>query len=418
MFPPPSAPEHARAPAAAAPPPPPPPAAKPPPPPGKPGMPSNKPPPPTGRTIPPPGKPGMSSNKPPAPAAGRTVPPGRVSASAAAGPGSEAEPVSVEAASESLSEPAAPPLAPAPSIPAPRASHPGAAHRALGPADRTVRHGVAGRTNGASAASVNATAPQLSFKPPPRSLPPPAEPAPVSEPSASLLKQIAPRKGMHPLAYALIAMSAVFGGVSAVLLLARQPQPQVIYMPVPGPVPPNGDEVAGRPSLPAPPSLEAMQGAPGAAGAQATRSGAAALGRPGDARSTAPGAQGGSGLSDTSGFNNTGGPGPGESGAGATGQLTAGEINGVVAQNQPLIRRKCWQPALDAHAGSGPTARVGASIVIGASGNVEAASASGAEKDYPGLASCITNRLKGWKFPPSSGSTPVNIPFFFAGPQQ
>ena len=31
-------------------------------------------------------------------------------------------------------------------------------------------------------------------------------------------------------------------------------------------------------------------------------------------------------------------------------------------------------------------------------------SASGAEKDYPGLSSCIAGQMQGWKFPPSSGS--------------
>ena len=86
----------------------------------------------------------------------------------------------------------------------------------------------------------------------------------------------------------------------------------------------------------------------------------------------------------------------------------------MVAQNQPIIRRKCWQGALDAMSGPGPSARVMAKIVIGASGSVESATASGAENDYPGLSSCIAARVKTWKFPPSSGSTPVNIPFVFA----
>jgi hypothetical protein len=106
-------------------------------------------------------------------------------------------------------------------------------------------------------------------------------------------------------------------------------------------------------------------------------------------------------------------PDPGGSGGTLT-QLTAGEINGVVAQNQPLIRRKCWQPAIDARSGGGPSARVSATIMIGPSGAVESASAGGAEKDYPGLSSCIAGRLRAWKFPPSGGRTPVSIPFVFA----
>lgn len=79
-----------------------------------------------------------------------------------------------------------------------------------------------------------------------------------------------------------------------------------------------------------------------------------------------------------------------------------------------MIRRKCWQPALDSRAGFGPSARVTAQILIGPSGDVQMASASGAESDYPGLSSCIASRVKGWKFPASSSSTPVKIPFVFA----
>jgi hypothetical protein len=120
---------------------------------------------------------------------------------------------------------------------------------------------------------------------------------------------------------------------------------------------------------------------------------------------------------DTSGFGQPAdGPsaGPEGAGSGVATQLSTGEINGVVAQNQALIRRKCWQPALDSRAGWGPTARVSAKILIGPSGDVQTASASGAENDYPGLSSCIAARVKGWKFPPSASSTPVNIPFVFA----
>ncbi|HVK64157.1 MAG TPA: AgmX/PglI C-terminal domain-containing protein, partial [Polyangium sp.] len=110
----------------------------------------------------------------------------------------------------------------------------------------------------------------------------------------------------------------------------------------------------------------------------------------------------------------TSGPAGGAQAAGA-GQLSTGEISGVVEANRPLVKRRCWQPALDATKGmGGSSARVSASIVIGPSGTVQLVSASGAEKDYPGLSSCIAARIKGWKFPASGGSTPVNIPFVFA----
>ena len=90
-------------------------------------------------------------------------------------------------------------------------------------------------------------------------------------------------------------------------------------------------------------------------------------------------------------------------------------MSAVVEQNRPLVKRRCWQPALDSHKGMGAsTARVSASVTIAPSGAVQSVSASGAEKDYPGLASCIAGRIKGWKFPASGGTTPVNIPFVFA----
>ncbi len=90
---------------------------------------------------------------------------------------------------------------------------------------------------------------------------------------------------------------------------------------------------------------------------------------------------------DTSGFTSTI-PGPSTAQlpppTGAGGQLSAGEIQGVVAQNQAIVKRKCWQPALESRAANAPTnARVNGSITIGASGNVESATASGGERDFP-----------------------------------
>jgi hypothetical protein len=242
--------------------------------------------------------------------------------------------------------------------------------------------------------------------------------APISEPPESLLKQIAPgRRGLHPAAYALIAASAVFGGVSAVLLLSRPPPqaPPTIVVQVPA-LPPTVN--VGAPNIPAPPGMNPGEAAQPGSPAGAPKPGASVApisptGLPAGAKTASPT---GSANIDTSGFGQPTGapPGPEGPGAGVTTQLSAGEINGVVAQNQALIRRKCWQPALDSRAGGGPSARVTAKILIGPSGNVETASASGAESDYPGLSSCIASRVQGWKFPASSSSTPVNIPFVFA----
>ena len=38
----------------------------------------------------------------------------------------------------------------------------------------------------------------------------------------------------------------------------------------------------------------------------------------------------------------------------------------------------------------------------------------GDPKGYRGLAQCISNRVRGWQFPPSGDTTTVNVPFVFA----
>lgn len=222
---------------------------------------------------------------------------------------------------------------------------------------------------------------------------------------------------MSPLAYAFIAMAAAFGGVSAYVLLSPKPQTAVQVVTAPShpvdlptaapPPPPNVEPDAPAPAETAPARPEAAS--PGKLGAVASQ-------RP---QPEKPVASATAAPLDRSGFGaGVPGPtsGPGSQGAGSSlSQLTQGEISGVVEANRPSVRRHCWQPALDARdRNASTTARVSASVVIGASGAVQSVSAGGSEKDYPGLASCIGSRIKSWRFPPSSGSTPVTIPFVFA----
>ncbi|WP_437726492.1 GYF domain-containing protein [Sorangium sp. So ce861] len=247
-----------------------------------------------------------------------------------------------------------------------------------------------------------------------------AEPAPLVATPASLVETVAPRRrsGMSPLAYAFIAMAAAFGGVSAYVLLSPKPQTtvQVVTAPPSNPV----DLPTAAP--PPPPSLEPE--APPPAEAPSVKPEPASPGKPGAVASQRPApekpvASATGAQLDRSGFGAgvpgpTSGPGSQGAGSGLT-QLTQGEISGVVEANRPSVRRHCWQPALDARdRNASTTARVSASVVIGASGAVQSVSAGGSEKDYPGLASCIASRIKSWRFPPSSGSTPVTIPFVFA----
>ncbi|MEO5728906.1 MAG: hypothetical protein ABI134_26630, partial [Byssovorax sp.] len=219
------------------------------------------------------------------------------------------------------------------------------------------------------------------------------------------------RRPLHPMAYAFIAFAAVFGGVAAYVLLAK-PQQIVVVQAAPSANVPAVDPKIDKPQA----SVEVAVGEPttDSTGAPVLRPGALpGTGGP-KPKSSAPG----SAPIDTSGFTSTI-PGPLTAQPpppNATGQLSAGEIQGVVAQNQAIVKRKCWQPALESRAANAPTnARVNGSITIGAGGNVESASASGGERDFPGLSSCIASRMQGWKFPASSSSTPVNVPFVFAG---
>ncbi|MDI1481525.1 AgmX/PglI C-terminal domain-containing protein [Polyangium sp. y55x31] len=220
------------------------------------------------------------------------------------------------------------------------------------------------------------------------------------------------KKGsLHPAALALIAAGAVFGGVAAFLLLRPAPAaPQIVYVTASASAAPAAPPSAG-------PTTEASVAAGDPAEAPKPGTSTRPLGGPWPttAKTGTPAAS-----IDMSGFQgpNVGGPTAGPTGGpqtAGTGQLSAGEISGVVEANRPLVKRRCWQPALDATKGmGGSSARVSASIVIAPSGTVQSVSASGAEKDYPGLSSCIASRIKAWKFPASGGSTPVNIPFVFA----
>ncbi|WP_437691263.1 GYF domain-containing protein [Sorangium sp. So ce176] len=247
-----------------------------------------------------------------------------------------------------------------------------------------------------------------------------AEPAPLVATPGSLVETVAPRRrsGMSPLAYAFIAMAAAFGGVSAYVLLSPKPQP-VQVVTVPQLQPPDLLPTAAPPP---PPSVE--PDAPQPADSASAKPEVASPGKPGGAATQRPQpekpvASASPAPLDRSGFGaGVPGPssGPGTQGAGAgLSQLSQGEIAGVVEGNRPSVRRHCWQPALDARdRNAATTARVSASVVIGASGAVQSVSAAGSEKDYPGLSSCIASRIRSWRFPPSSGSTPVTIPFVFA----
>jgi hypothetical protein len=126
------------------------------------------------------------------------------------------------------------------------------------------------------------------------------------------------------------------------------------------------------------------------------------------------------GLKGLSGLSASGPGGPGASSPGATpagggAQLEGSQIQSTVAKYTGSVKRSCWQPALDSRDPNAPTsARVMVTITVGSSGSVQNVTTSGEPRGYPGLASCIAGRVRGWQFPASGGTTTANVPFVFA----
>ncbi len=111
----------------------------------------------------------------------------------------------------------------------------------------------------------------------------------------------------------------------------------------------------------------------------------------------------------------TGGPASPTVSGGTTQPLDASQIQSTVTKYRTSVQRGCWQPALDTRDKNAPSsARVSVSITVAGSGQVTSATTSGDPNGYRGLANCISNRVKTWRFPPSNGTTTVNVPFVFA----
>jgi hypothetical protein len=93
---------------------------------------------------------------------------------------------------------------------------------------------------------------------------------------------------------------------------------------------------------------------------------------------------------------------------------TSEQLQQVFATVGPILRKQCWQQALDARAPGAPTnARVPAHIEIDSSGSVIDVQVQDAPSSYPGLSGCIAGVLRSMRFPRSPGTTSVNVPFVF-----
>jgi hypothetical protein len=222
-----------------------------------------------------------------------------------------------------------------------------------------------------------------------------------------------PKKGVHPMAWAFVAMAAAFGGVAAWAIFLRKPNVVV----VPGetttvtiPVGGANVPVPGSASTPAStteplPTVDA--------------SGKPVVPGPGGPRTTASAAKTGEAVApiDPSVLGpGPSGPGTADPGGSGGGPLTAGQIQGVVSSNTARVRKKCWDPASSGRASDAPSSvKVTIKISISPSGSVSGASASGGnEKYFPGLVSCVQGVVSAWKFPTAGEPSEAVVPFNFA----
>jgi predicted Zn finger-like uncharacterized protein len=98
------------------------------------------------------------------------------------------------------------------------------------------------------------------------------------------------------------------------------------------------------------------------------------------------------------------------------GGLDSAAFQQTVGRYKPSVQRGCWQPALSTKAPGAPSsARVSVSLTVDGAGRVTSVSTGGDPRGYPGLARCIETRVRGWRFPRSSGTTTFAVPFVFAG---
>ena len=240
------------------------------------------------------------------------------------------------------------------------------------------------------------------------SFPPPSPAIPAA---AALPAPIESRRPSSPPPWILIAMlvlAAAFGVTAAIAIFLRPqqqaappPAPVVIQMPA-APQPTQAPVAAA--ATPADSSSAAAAGSAGKPGVPGKPGAIAANGKP-------AGSAAGKGVDPSiaallQGSGNGPSTGGGGGGGGGGGSLTADQVEGVVRNHSLGVRRTCWERG----ASSSPSANIMVSVSVGGTGNVTNASATGND---PAVAKCIEGAVRSWQFPPTGGSTTVNIPFHF-----
>jgi predicted Zn finger-like uncharacterized protein len=222
-------------------------------------------------------------------------------------------------------------------------------------------------------------------------------------------------RGLHPMVYAFIAMCAGFGGVAAWVLLSPKSPPTA------------QNDAAGSTTKPTSSSEAAskLSSAP-ADSSQAVELGGVEVNSDGQPKSgtqtakvntSASPAQSASAKAVASAAqcdpktdplcSSVGGPESGPSNNGQTDSasgLTPEQAQAVVSRSQAGVARGCLPLVTSG------SAKVTVTLTIAPSGSVSAVSASGGSGN-PAVVSCVTSKVRGWRFPQSGATSQVTVPF-------
>ncbi len=196
------------------------------------------------------------------------------------------------------------------------------------------------------------------------------------------------------IAIGMIAMMAVFGGIGAWAVFLNKPPP---------PAAPVAPTIVTQ-YLPAPSAPAAAAAPVESASPEHKRTGAVAAapkstGNAPNLKQMAPGLDIGA-LAPGAGPT---GPAPAVPGSG----LSSEAVESTVRMHQSAVKRVCWERI----GGGGSTSAIEkVHISIDGNGHVSSASADG---NNATVGTCLEKEIRGWVFPPSGGTTEVDLPFKF-----
>jgi predicted Zn finger-like uncharacterized protein len=226
--------------------------------------------------------------------------------------------------------------------------------------------------------------------------------------SGSLPAGVMPSKKALPwMAIAMVAAAMAFGvtaGIAVFLRPAPAPQPVVVQVPA----------APAAVALAAPTTTQTAAATADPTPSPTTSSPRSTLAMATAAKSSAAAAPSATGhgldlhaISPGSNVLPTDEPGGGDTPKAVAGQGVSGaQVSQVVGLHQVALRRNCWER----NPSQKTAVNVSVTFTVAGDGSVQGVSASG---DEPSIATCIANDIRGWHFPATGTSQPVNVPFHF-----